>query len=89
MMMQAAVLCIELGAGKELLRRTSRRVEREIVLGEDFGEMGEVVLAGLSQKILAEVGKGCDGPAMVEGVPGIGQQEDEISLIAHDPPPFV
>jgi hypothetical protein len=85
---EAAVDGVGAAAGSEGFGGARGGIAREIVEGEDLGEVGEVVFAGSAGEVLAEVSQRGDRPAVIEGAPGIGHEENEEAAWAGDAVPL-
>lgn len=88
MMVEAAILGIEQRAGAECLNCSGAVIAAEVMLGQNFIQMREVVFASAVSIVRLKMIEGGKRPAMVEGVGGIGKNDDDMSAGANYASPF-
>jgi hypothetical protein len=89
MVVKAAVIDVVEAALLELFQGAGGWVAGEVVFGENFREVREVVFADVVVEVGEHVGNGGRGAVVVEGVAVIGEDEDEGAAGTEDTLPLV
>lgn len=89
MMVEAAVVDVVMAALLELFGGSGAGVAGEVVVGEDFGEMGEIVFADVAIVVFEHGGDRGGGAAVIEGGTKVGQDEDKRASRTKRSLPFI
>jgi hypothetical protein len=76
MLMQGAILEIFLAARLELREAGDANVHLQVMEGQNFGQMGQVVLTHAALEVLEHVGEGRDGSRVIEGSLFVRQDQE-------------